>query len=92
MENEPTDSPVRFWVIYLAILGTILFIGWKQPLRYRFMSTAEIWAMEHPSEPLPLPPGSTPFPTPKPTPTPSTPSWLWDRTRKNPLDNQPYVR
>ena len=82
MEDDPLDSPNRFWTIYLAILAVILFVGWKQPLRYRFMSRAQIDAIEHPTTPVPA------TPTPRPAigaPLP-TPAWLWDPKRKNPLE------
>ena len=38
VESEPLDKPGRFWTMYGAIIAVILFVGWKQPLRYRFMS------------------------------------------------------
>jgi len=44
---------VRFWLLFGALAATILFLGWRQPLRYRFMSQAEIYALEHPATPRP---------------------------------------
>ncbi len=84
MDDDPLDNPGRFWTIYFAILAVILFVGWKQPLRYRFMTKAQIDAIEHPATPIPA------TPTPRPVagvPSP-TPSWLWDPNRKNPLERR----
>ena len=75
--SDPQDNPVQFWIIYLAILGVVLFIGWKQPLRYRFMSKAQIDAVEHPPTPTPRPVAARPAPTP---------SQLWAPNRKGALD------
>ena len=36
------------WLLFIACVATILVAGWKQPLRYRFMSPAEIYAVENP--------------------------------------------
>jgi|KBSMisStandDraft_5_1062788.scaffolds.fasta_scaffold1797949_1 hypothetical protein len=78
------------WLAYFAILGLILFVGWKQPLSYRFMSKAQIYAIEHPA--APPPPKATPPPqvvaaaAPTPTPVP----WMWDPNRKTQLDRAPY--
>ena len=84
MDDDPTDNPGRFWTIYLAIVSVILFVGWKQPLRYRFMTKRQIDAIEHPA--TPTPPPATPRPViggPAPTP-----NWLWDPNRKNPLERR----
>ena len=75
MSDDPTDNPGRFWAIYLAILGVILFVGWKEPLRYRFMSRAKIDAIEHPATP-----------TPRPRKAPPTPPSLVDPKWRNPLN------
>jgi len=42
-----------FWLVVGAIVAAILFFGWRQPLRYRFMSRQEIYALEHPATPSP---------------------------------------
>lgn len=72
------DKPFRFWAVYLAILSAILFIGWKQPLRYRFMTHEQIWREEHPEKPVVLA-----TPAPKATPTQD---WKWDKNRRTLLD------
>ena len=76
-EDSPLDNPVQFWVIFLAILATILFVGWKQPLRYRFMSKEAIFALEHP-------------PTPTPPPATPRPNWMYDPNRKTPLNRETF--
>ena len=43
-----TDS-INRWLLFTAMLGVILLFGWKQPLRYRFMSPQQIYAEEHPA-------------------------------------------
>jgi hypothetical protein len=30
------------WLIIAAVFGAVLFVGWNEPLRYRFMSEAKI--------------------------------------------------
>ena len=82
MENEPLDNPGRFWTIYGAILAVILFVGWKQPLRYRFMSKAEIDAIEHPATPTPPPA------TPRPLRAVPTPPSLVNPNYVNPLNRR----
>jgi hypothetical protein len=47
---------LKFWTIYLLILGAVLFTGWRQPISYRFKSQAEIHALENPSTPSPSTP------------------------------------
>ena len=80
MSDDPTDNPGRFWTIYLAILGVVLFVGWKEPLRYRFMSRAQIDAIEHPATPAPPPS------TPRQPKAPPTPPSLVDPKWRNPLN------
>lgn len=65
------------WLAYFAVLALILFVGWKQPLSYRFMSEAEIYAIEHPK---------------KPVVAAATPPvhWMWDPKRTTPLDREAY--
>ena len=78
MSDDPTDNPGRFWTIYLAVLGVVLFVGWKEPLRYRFMSRAQIDAIEHPATPLPAA-------TPRQFKAPPTPPSRVDPNYRNPL-------
>lgn len=47
------------WLLYFVILAALVFVGWHEPLRYRFLSRAEIHAIEHPATP---PPAVTPKP------------------------------
>lgn len=79
------------WAVYLLIVATILLTGWKEPLRYRFMSKAEIYALEHPASPplktkvvevekLVEVASATPTPTP----------WMWDPNRQNRLERESY--
>ena len=77
MDADPLDNPVRYWAIYFAILGVILFVGWKEPLRYRFLSRAQIDAIEHPP---------TPVPAPKPPKNAPPPPSLVDPNWRNPLN------
>lgn len=56
-----TDQPggdsfarhLLFWACFAVLVAAILFLGWRQPLRYRFMSRQEIYALEHPATPPP---------------------------------------
>ena len=38
-------------LVYLVAFGAVLFLGWDEPLRYRFMSTKEIAADKQENEP-----------------------------------------
>lgn len=53
------------WLLYFAILAGLIFAGWNEPLRYRFLSRAEIQNIEHPPPPVTPPPPPPPI-TPKP--------------------------
>lgn len=64
------------WLIYFAVVAVIAFIGWKEPLRYRFLSRAQIFAIEHPA--LPPPPV-----------TPKHGEWMTDAKRSTKLDGGP---
>jgi hypothetical protein len=44
---------LKFWGGYAVLVAIVIAIGWRQPLRYRFMSKKEIAAIE-----------ATPAPTP----------------------------
>ena len=52
-EGDSLFGHLRFWLGVGVIVAAILFLGWRQPLRYRFMSAAEIYALEHPATPRP---------------------------------------
>lgn len=68
------------WLVYLAVIVAIVFIGWREPLRYRFLSKAEISEIEHPAPP----------PTPPPAPaTPPPGAWMNDPAHKSPLAPAP---
>jgi hypothetical protein len=58
----------------LILLGiVIVLLGWKEPLRYRFMSSQDIYELEHPAPP----------------PIPSTPQpgdWMRESGRRTMLD------
>lgn len=62
------------WLIYTGALAGLLFLGWNEPLRYRFISRAEIYTLEHPATPAPAPS------------TPSPGAWMKAPTRKTKLD------
>jgi hypothetical protein len=70
---------LRFWSVVILITGGIVVVGWKEPLRYRFMSRQEIDAELHPKIATPVPA------TPKP-------NWMWDPSRKTKLDETSYNR
>ncbi len=42
------------WLLYFAIVAGLIFVGWRQPLNYRFKSAAQIYAIEHPATPPPV--------------------------------------
>lgn len=56
--------------LFLIAAGTIILVGWKEPLRYRFMSPAEIAAAERELYPIP----EVPPPQEIAPPHPATPS------------------
>jgi hypothetical protein len=64
---------LKFFTVVGLIILAILALGWRQPLKYRFMSQAEIYEYENPSTPTPIPVAS---------PTP----WMWDKARKSALE------
>jgi hypothetical protein len=49
-------------LVFLGICAAIIFIGWREPLRYRFMSPDEIAEVEGDRHPAPRPwqPASNP--------------------------------
>jgi hypothetical protein len=74
VSDDSSEQSFRFWIIFLGILAFILFVGWKQPLRYRFMSQQENDVLEKPV--------TTPIPaTPKPQG-----EWMRDRKSRTLLD------
>jgi hypothetical protein len=75
---------LKFLVVAVITVGGVLAIGWNQPLSYRFMSPAEIYALENPTTPPPPP-------APPPLSTPSG-AWMWDPQRRTPLDTDAYNR
>lgn len=87
----------RFWFGYFAIVAGILFVGWNEPIRYRFMSQKEISLEESPivvptpivRERLVARNVEVPVPVPETAPSP-TPHWMWDPNRKTQLDRPPY--
>jgi hypothetical protein len=66
---------LKFWSVVALLAAGVIALGWRQPLRYRFMSAREIAALESP-------------PPPPPTPTPKP--WMWDSNRSNKLDRRSY--
>jgi len=50
------------WFLYFAGLAAILFIGWNEPLHYRFLTPQDIQKLEHPVSEQPVESG-TPTPT-----------------------------
>ena len=64
------------WLVYFAVVAGLIFIGWNEPLHYRFLSRAEINAIEHPV---------TPPPAPKPI-TPKPGAWMTEASRTTKLD------
>lgn len=61
-------------LLFLIVVVALLAIGWRQPLRYRFMSAAEIEELENP-----------PSAEPTPEPTPASGEWMRG-DRRTPLD------
>jgi hypothetical protein len=39
---------LKFWTVYAILVVAVLIVGWRQPLRYRFMSKQEIAQLEAP--------------------------------------------
>ena len=46
-ENSLTETLLRTAGLVL-ILSVVVLLGWNEPLKYRFMSRAEIYALENP--------------------------------------------
>jgi len=64
---------LKFFTVAGLIVSGILALGWRQPLKYRFLSQAEIRELENPTTPTPIPVAS---------PTP----WMWDKSQKSRLE------
>ncbi len=70
------DSAFK-WLVYLAAVAGVLYLGWNEPLRYRFMSRAEIDEIEHPKVEVEA----------TPTPVPVKPGkWMWESNSGTGLD------
>lgn len=76
------DVNASGWALYVVTLAGVVFLGWREPLKYRFLSREEIDKIEHPPPPPTPPP--TPPTTPPPTPVPG--AWMKDPKRKTLLD------
>ena len=37
----------------VALLGLVVMVGWNEPIRYRFLTKAELAELEHPPDPAP---------------------------------------
>ena len=70
-EAENVAARIGGWLLYCAIVAGLIFVGWREPLSYRFKSRAEIYAIEHPA-----PPPSVPKPV-----IPPTGAWVKDSPR-----------
>ena len=47
MTSHVLDN-IKFFSVVGVVIAAILIVGWRQPIRYRFMSRAEIEALERP--------------------------------------------
>jgi hypothetical protein len=43
-------------LLFAASVAVILIVGWRQPLRYRFMTHQQIYSEQHPAPPPPTQP------------------------------------
>ena len=46
---------VGSWILYFGVLGLIIALGWKEPLKYRFMSKDQVIAAKAAATPPPRP-------------------------------------
>jgi hypothetical protein len=53
--DKPILDNLKFFSVIGIVIATILVVGWRQPLSYRFMSKAEIDAIENPPRASPTP-------------------------------------
>ena len=82
---------IASFIAYSLFIYTILYLGWNEPLRYRFLSREEIVRIERARADALAPPKTpTPSPTPRPTaPPPVTPKPI--KTGHTALDrDRPY--
>jgi hypothetical protein len=75
-ENSITETILRTGGL-LLIVGVVVLLGWNEPLKYRFMSRAEIHALENPGPSGPPPRGG---------------AWMWQRGDDGKLDRGAYNR
>jgi len=76
MDDETLFAKLVNALVFVAICLVIVLVGWREPLRYRFMSAEDI-AAEHPPPP----------PPPPPEPPPNVMEW---HPEGNPLNRGPY--
>ena len=69
-------AKIAGWLAYFTVVSALIFVGWHQPLRFRFLSQAAIYAIEHPA-------------TPPPAVTPKPGAWMSETTRTTKLDGGP---
>ena len=50
-------------IVWMLLVICVVVVGWNEPLRYKFMSRAQIAAEEKALEPPPPPPASSRVPT-----------------------------
>ena len=77
-------------MVFLALCGAIVGIGWREPLRYRFMSAEQI--AEEIDALQPPPPTPAPSPTPRPVVDRFNGGRLNDMSRPVDLLDQPPTR
>lgn len=77
METSITEQIFRTLAL-LGVLAIVILLGWNEPLKYRFMSRAEIYALENPVRPVPAPQANG--------------SWMTNPGRRTQLDRGPYNR
>jgi len=74
MEDESIPSQIGKALVYFAVCGAVIFLGWNEPLSYRFKSAKEIRELEEAQQPVP-------------SPTTSMSDWIPGGTS---LDRAPY--
>jgi hypothetical protein len=75
METSIAENIFRTLAL-AGIVALVLLLGWNEPLKYRFMSRADIYALENPPQAAPG----------------SDTTWMWDKSRQGKLDRSPYNR
>ena len=53
MEDESIPSQIGKALVYFAVCGAVIFLGWNEPLSYRFKSAKEIRELEEAQHPVP---------------------------------------